>query len=223
MFTVTAHTLGECWQKCIETVLAEGVRHYDEDVAIYEVLGLCVEIERPSSEDLFIESVGDHQVINKMLEKFSKGVVMNDRPFTYGQLIYDMNGVDQFEWMLKRLRDKPETKSATISLVTPGLDDLNLPCLSTLDAKIRNGELHLQFFFRSQNIFGRQYANFLALATLFESLADRAGASVGSMSGYIASAHIYEYDIADARKLIGTQAIQVTDQYYFKGPASVRT
>lgn len=222
MATVTAHTLGECWQKCVQSVLMHGDPHNDEDVAIWELLGLSVEIVHPSSEDSFIARVGDPGVIEKMLKKFSKGVVMEDRPFTYGQLIYDMHGVDQFEWMLQRLRDKPETKSATISLITPGLEALNLPCLSILDAKIRSGKLHLQFFFRSQNIFGRQYANLLALAQLHENLARRSECGVGSMKGYVASAHIYEYDLADAWELVETRAIQVSDQYYVKGPASIR-
>ena len=222
MVTVTAHTLGECWQKCVHYVLKHGAPHNDEDVAIREFLGLSMEILHPSSEDSFIARVGDQTVIEKMLKKFSKGVVMEDRPFTYGQLIYDMHGIDQFEWMLERLRAKPETKSATISLLTPGLDALNLPCLSILDAKIRSGKLHLQFFFRSQNIFGRQYANLIALAQLHESLARRSGCGVGVLRGYVASAHIYEYDLVDAWELVETRAVQISDQYYVKGPASIR-
>lgn len=223
MITVTANTIGECWLKCIKSVLYSGQIHHDEDVVIQEILGVSVAIAYPSSEDNFIANVGDQGVIDKMLKKFSKGVVMGDRPFTYGQLIYDMNGIDQFEWMVDRLQTKPESKSATISLVTPGLNDPNLPCLSVLDAKIRNGDLHLQFFFRSQNIFGRQYANLLAIAGLHERLAYRLGCGVGSLKGSIASAHIYEYDLADARKLVKNHKIRIKDHYYSMGPASIRS
>ncbi len=148
---------------------------------------------------------------------------MEDRPFTYGQLIYDMNGIDQFDWMIRRIKKKPETKSATISLMSPGMKGLNLPCLIALDAKIRKGALHLQFFFRSQNIFGRQYANLLALAALHERLSLQSGYSIGRMKGYIASAHIYDFDLVDASDLIRTKEIQITDHYYTKGPASVRS
>jgi len=222
MNDVIAQSLGECWIKCVSRVLENGEQHYDEDVAMREILGLSVEITCPSSEDVFIARIGDQNVINRMLRKFSKGVVMEDRPFTYGQLIYDMNGIDQFQWMIRRMRKKPETKSATISLMSPGSEALNLPCLIALDAKIRRGALHLQFFFRSQNIFGRQYANLLALAALHERLSLKSGYSIGSMKGYIASAHIYDYDLAEARKLVRTKKIQITDHYYTKGPASVR-
>jgi len=222
MITVTYQTLGECWQKCVASIVTHGKKQYDEDAAIYEILGLSIEITNPSSEDSFIREIGDQKVIEKMLKKFSKGVRMDDRPFTYGQLIYDMKGIDQFEWMLARLKNKPETKSATISLLTPGLNCKNLPCLSTLDAKIRDDKLHLQFFFRSQNIFGRQYANLLALAKVHEQLAIRSGYYVGYMSGYIASAHIYEYDLNDARMLSLSKPVCIQDRYYTHGPSSVR-
>ena len=223
MVTVTTQTLGECWLESIQSVLKYGESHNDEDIAISEILGLSLEIAHPSSSDSLIARLGDGKVIDKMLKKFSKGIIMEDRPFTYGQLIYDMNGVDQFEWILKRLKIKPETKSATVSLLPPGLDGPNLPCLNVLDVKIRDDQLHLQFFFRSQNIFGRQYANLLAIAGLQEGLARRIGCEIGTMKGYVASAHIYEYDLQGARELLDTQSTRVRDHYYTKGPASIRT
>lgn len=219
---VRARTLGECWKKSVNEVMTSGVREFDEDVEIREVLGLSLHIERPSSQDPLIAKVGSQAVIDKMLMKFSKGVVMEDRPFTYGELIYSHNGVDQFEWMVDRILSKRETKSATISLLTPGSTALNLPCLNTLDAKVRNGLLHLQFFFRSQNIFGRQYANLLALATLQENLAMSCGCGIGPMMGYVASAHIYSYDYADATKLSSGTDFRIDDRYYSHGPSSVR-
>lgn len=91
---------------------------------------------------------------------------MKNRPFTYGECIYNKNGIDQFEWLISRLESKLETKSATISLLTEGNNHPNLPCLNIVDVKIRDNKVNLQFFFRSQNIVGRQYANFIALAKL---------------------------------------------------------
>ncbi len=73
-----------------------------------------------------------------------------------------------------------------------------------------------------RQIIDRQYANLLALAGLHERLALKSGYSIGNMKGYIASAHLYEYDLADVRELVRTQSIQITDHYYINGPASVR-
>jgi thymidylate synthase len=215
-------TIGDCWIHSIKAVMENGNEYFDEDVKIKELLGLSVEITNPNTEDDIITRFGDKYVIDKMLKKFSKGIVMNDRPFTYGECIYDKNGIDQFEWLVNRLKSKKETKSATIGLLTEGKNEANLPCLTTIDVKIRNDKLHLQFFFRSQNIFGRQYANLLALANLQKDLAKRCSEDIGTLKGYIASAHIYEYDFDQANDICSNKEISIKDKYYTNGPKSIR-
>lgn len=222
MNSIVVSTLGECWITSIKTVMENGNEFFDEDIKIKEVLGLNIKIKNPNLEDDIILKYGDQYVIDKMLKKFSKGVIMNDRPFTYGECIYNKNGIDQFEWLIKRLEQKKESKSATICLLTEGTQSLNLPCLTTLDAKIRNDELILQFFFRSQNIFGRQYANLLALAKLQSDLAQRLSLKIGSLMGFIASAHIYEYDFEQANLICWDKKIQIKDKFYINGPQSIR-
>jgi thymidylate synthase len=219
---VSEDTLGECWIKSVKTVMNNGQDFFDEDVKIKEVLGLSVEIKNPNLDDNIIYEYGDKNIINRMLKKFSKGIVMNDRPFTYGECIYNKNGIDQFEWLVNRLKSKKETKSATISLLTEGNNQAILPCLTTIDVKIRNNQLILQFFFRSQNIFGRQYANLLALTKLQSDLAKRCSVEVGKIQGYIASAHIYDYDFNQAKNLCANKKIIIKDKYYEDGPKSIR-
>lgn len=220
---VDEKTIGEAWTKSISTVLHHGEIHFDEDVSMLEIRqGLAITVRCPDPEDTLIETWGDASVISRMLKKFSRGAKMSDRPFTYGQLIYDKNGIDQFEWLVNRIRSKPETKSATISLLSEGYNHINLPCLVTLDAKLRNDSLDLHFMFRSQNIYGRQYANLLALVALQSNLARELSCAIGLMSGYISSPHIYDYDIKDAEKLIGGSYFKNVDRFYSHGPKSIR-
>lgn len=222
MNNIQTATIGECWIECIKHVMINGSEHYDEDVKIKEVLGLSVEIMDPRLDDKTIEEFGDITVVNRTLDKFSKGVCMPDRPFTYGACIYDINGIDQFEWLIERLESKQEAKSATICLLTPGSKDENLPCLTTIDAKIRNNKLIVQFFFRSQNILGRQYANLLALVKLQNDIAQRCSVDAGSLKGYVASAHIYEYDFENASLISEGKTVRIEDNYYINGPKSIR-
>lgn len=222
MINIFAETLGECWIKSIKVVMGKGNSYFDEDVNIKEILGLNVEIANPNIEDTIISKYGDQNVLHKMLKKFSKGIVMEDRPFTYGELIYNKNGIDQFEWLVNRLKRNYQTKSATIGLLIEGDQSKNLPCLTTIDIKIRDSKLFLQFFFRSQNIFGRQYANLIALANLQHELAKACFVDIGSMSGYIASAHIYEYDFSLANEICKGKDINIIDHYYSYGPKSIR-
>ncbi len=219
---IVADSIGEVWLGCIKRVVSTGTTSFDEDVHLLEVLGLGIKILHPSLDDYYIKKFGDKHIIEHTLDKFSKGVHMENRPFTYGQRIYDKNGVDQFNWLVDRLKNKTETKSATICLLNEGEKSLNLPCLVSIDAKIRDESLHLQFFYRSQNIIGRQYANFFALAKFQQDLARELDVSVGTLGGYIASAHIYEYDLDFAKSIIDNKDIQIVDKFYTHGPRSIR-
>ena len=219
---VRARTVGECWLECIRRVLDVGKICHDEDVEIREILGLAIEILEPRCTDEVIDRHGDRSVVERTLAKFAKGVVMPERPFTYGSRIHDHSGVDQFEWLVQRLNGKRETKSATICLLIPGCNAPTPPCLTTIDAKIRNDALELQFFFRSQNIFGRQYANLLALARLQADLAARCSVATGAMRGYVASAHIYAFDHAEAIRVAAGIDSVINDRYYTEGPRSIR-
>lgn len=215
---IHVQTIGECWLETVRFVLDYGQLHRDSDVELRELLGLSIEISEPSDQDPFISAHGDPAVLTRTLAKFAQGASMPERPFTYGQRIFDMDGVDQFEWMVDRLERKPDTKSATINLLVTGSTATSLPCLTTLDAKIRRGRLDLQFFFRSQNIFGRQYANLAALARLQSDLARRCNIEMGVLRGYVASAHIYAFDLYDAHKLVTGVPIRIVDKYYEFGP-----
>lgn len=220
--SVTTQTLGECWLASIDKVMKLGNQANDEDVVLKEILGLTVRIENPDDNDELIYRLGNRGIIDHTVEKFEKGTVMANRPFTYGDCIYNKNGVDQFEWLINRVKNKHETKSATISLLTEGNTHPNLPCLNLIDVKLRDDKVNLQFFFRSQNIVGRQYANFIALAKLQQSIAKRLEKNVGFMSGYIASAHIYEYDFDFAKALMTHQNAVLEDKFYTYGPKSIR-
>lgn len=220
---VRCATVGECWLASIAHVLEYGRPHHDEDVELLEVLGLCVHVTSPHWQDSIIDQLGDPDVVARTVLKFSKGVSMPDRPFTYGERIFNLGSVDQFEWIVDRLKSKRETKSATIGLLIAGSRDRNQPCLTTVDAKIRNDRLELQFFFRSQNILGRQYANLLALSKLQADLASRCSVELGALQGYIASAHIYSFDVPAARNLLSGESKRVKDDYYLCGPGSIRS
>lgn len=203
-------------------VMKEGKKHYDEDVEITEILGLSVKIEHPSLDDFIINKFGDKDIITHTLNKFKKDCAITNRPFTYGEQIYNKNGVNQFEFLVSRLKSKKETKSATISLLSEGVDDANLPCLNIIDAKIRDEKLILQFFFRSQNIVGRQYANLLALAKFQADLAKRLEIETGFIAGYVACAHIYSYDYEYAESICANKNVVIKDKLYTHGPKSIR-
>lgn len=216
--SISVPTIGEAWISSIRAVIDHGIWYHDENVPLLELQGLCLHVDRPSPTDPLIAEVGDTEVLGRMLSKFSATDHFPRAPFTYGQRLYDNQGIDQVAWLVERIRKRPETKSAAISLLVPGDQSRHVPCLTTIDVKLRFQRVDLSFFFRSQNVFGRQFANLVALATLQGAIATMLNATAGSLSGYISSAHIYEFDLAAAKAAAEGTLGRMKDVYYDKGP-----
>ena len=79
------------------------------------------------------------------------------------------------------------------------------------------------FLEEGQNIVGRQYANLIALAKFQENLSRELSVSVGFLAGYIASAHIYEYDFGFANSVVSGHPTRLKDRFYSSGPCSIRS
>src|SRR3989344_5450483 len=115
-------------------------------------------------------------------------------------------GVDQIKWLTDRLKIKPETKAATISLLLPSDPGPRIPCLSVIDVKIRNNKLNFTGFFRSQNV-ARSYANFITCHELHKKIAEKVNCPLGSMKFFISSAHIYEKDFPFISDLVSKTSL----------------
>lgn len=106
MSDIVANTIGECWLKSISEVMRNGKQHFDEDVEIMEVLGLSIKILSPKLQDEIVDKFGDKNIVSHTLDKFKKGIIMPNRPFTYADQIYNKNGIDQFEYLVGRLKKR---------------------------------------------------------------------------------------------------------------------
>lgn len=91
---VQVETIGQAWLESVRYVLHHGDIYFDEDSELIEVMGLKIDIKTPLLNDPVINKYGDDKVINNMMRKFEKGIVMKNRPFTYGQRIFDYKGID---------------------------------------------------------------------------------------------------------------------------------
>lgn len=213
---IKAASIGEAWRSSVQRVIKYGKWYHDEDQPILELFGLNLVITHPSDSDPIINKYGDLEVIDRMLYKFSTVDPAHQSFYSYAEKLFDQKGVNQVDWLIKRLKTKPETKSACFSLLTPGDTNPHLPCLSLIDAKIRANSLHLFAYFRSQNVFGRQYANLIALARLQHQISSDCNVLVGPLTLFISSAHIYGFDVELAEALLNYEVQQIKDQYYSK-------
>lgn len=117
----------------------------------------------------------------------------------YGPRMRDWGGqVDQVRKVLKRIRDKPTTRRAFISLVDPKVDQTpgqDVACNQVLSFILRGEEpkLHLTTQCRSNDcVWGFQGINFFEFTFLQELLASILGVEVGRFIHNATSFHLYE-------------------------------
>jgi len=128
--------------------------------------------------------------------------------------------VNQIEKAIERLSTDMNTRRATCDLAIPPKDTVSNdpPCLRIVDFKVRDvraapmlppiRRLLVTVLFRSHDIFGASYANWIALANLQKYVAmevsKKSGMNVvpGEIHSYSISAHIYGRDFEGAESVV---------------------
>lgn len=193
-------TLGEAWISAMDIIMKQGDDIFDETVQLKEIRNLYVSIQNVSKDDPVLIQYADHDRIELMRKKYSTCGLVGDYKVDYGSYIYNNNGVNQIDWIINRIHNKPETKSATITLHRPGED--MLACLSMIDFKYRNGLLEMNVVYRSQNVFWSQPGNMLALRQIQSDVASALNYNVGKINLIVLSAHIYKSDFEKVRYIL---------------------
>lgn len=189
MITLEANSLGETWIKAMRVIMSTGVDIMDDDQQLREIRNFYMSISHIDENDPILQKFADKKRIKLMKDKYSTCGLVGDYKVDYGSRVFNNHGINQLEWVIKRIENKPETKSATFSLHEPG--ENMLPCLSLLDFKLRNGFLDMTAVYRSQNTFWSMPGNMLALYQMQSDVAQGVGCGVGKVELVVASAHIY--------------------------------
>ena len=200
MITIKSTTLGNAWIAAMETVMAKGEDIFDEDVQLREIRNLYITIDTVSDSDPILRAYADHDRIELMKKKYATCGLVGEYKIDYGSYIYNNNGVNQIDWVIDRIRNKPETKSATITLHKPGEE--KLACLSMIDFKYRNRLLNMSVVYRSQNIYWSHPGNLLALHQIQTDVAQALGYELGAIELAVISAHIYKDDFIKVNKIL---------------------
>lgn len=205
MMTFSVGTLGEAWLDSIELVMKDGEDILDDKRKLKEIRNLYITIKDIREDDIILQKHADKERIKLMKEKYATCGLVGDYKIDYGSYIYDNNGINQMEWLRGRIQNKPETKSATITLHRPGED--MLACLSLMDFKLRQEKLYMTVIYRSQNIFSSQPGNLIALRRMHEDLAAQLSVKIGDTELIVISAHIYEEDYEAAMKILRDESL----------------
>lgn len=205
MYTIDAETLGKAWLTSMKLAMKSGEEIFDEYRKLKEIRNLYITIADVSENDSILQQYADKDRIKLMKEKYATCGLVGDYKVDYGSYIYNNNGINQMDWLENRIRNKPETKSATITLHRPGEE--MLACLSLMDFKLRNEKLNMTVVYRSQNIFSSQPGNLIALRGMQNDLSTQLGVKLGNIELVVISAHIYEENYEAALKILQQESL----------------
>jgi thymidylate synthase len=83
---------------------------------------------------------------------------------SYARRLGDYEGRDQIAWVVRRLRDDPQTRSATITTFQPITDTSYIPCVSLLDFWRVGAALELVVYAHSLDFGKKAYGNLVELS-----------------------------------------------------------
>jgi thymidylate synthase len=169
-------------------VWSAGTLALDDRGPVIEGPAVLFEIARVSRDDPIIERHGDPDRLALYSRKFSEDTIVPPFKYSYGSRIGS-----QLHWAADLLRARPHSKSAWISLTTPGEPYDAVPCLIGLAFRIRNGTLVMTATFRSQNAY-TSYLNYVPLADVHARMARTLRLERGPMRVFVDVPHLYLAD-----------------------------
>src|SRR6202140_4712686 len=207
---IEAATLGEAWIAIATAILTGGVAGSWEGLPITEVFRATLDVYSPRLDDPIIAKHGDPERLAWMHENFtghSRVAALGDAD-SYATRLYDYAhaGRDQIRWVIDKLAANPWTRDATITTFQPLTDTSYIPGVSLLDFWLIEGKLQLAVYAHSIDFGTKGYANLVELAALQTRVAGDLGVAVGTLTMTVKSAHIYQSELGQMRRIIAATA-----------------
>ena len=219
-FIIHGKTVIDAWTRVVDRIMRYGtVKGTQYGSKQRELIGITwvVENEDPENPNMDVdwpEGLKRTTSLNKeAIEHYRSVFLSPESPggvsYTYGNRLmrYPSNGapIDQIEEViLKELKSSPDTRRATATTMVPSIDkdSKEPPCITQIQVLQNSGKLHLLVTVRSHDIFKAAIPNAFGLRALQARIAKEAGFEMGYLQITSQSAHIYESDWDDAKKLV---------------------
>jgi len=212
-FIIKEDYICDAWLKILNQVMRFGVQKpssYKESQK--ELLNLmCVisqeDADSPNMASYFRFAVDELE--NYFPQVLSKNKLDNIE-YTYGLRLMDHDHIDQIDIITKKLKEEPYSRRAIGVTWNVSFDSNkeSSPCLILVQAIIENKRLFLTAYFRSNDMFEAWPKNAFALRKLQKRIADDLKCNMGSLTTISCSAHIYERNFEDAKKIISENQVK---------------
>jgi thymidylate synthase len=202
--SITGSSAGRAWAKYLDHVVSGGVPLGNEPDPIVEAPPVAVTVMDVADDDPIVRRFGDQHVRELYERKMFSEEVVEELGTTYGDRLFNYAGHDQIAAAVTQLGRAPWSNKATLTLLDPleQWPERRMPCLTTVDLKIRDAELRVFAFFRSQNVLNA-YGNIYGLRAVQRFCAEQLGVPMGPLTLFVSSPHVFERDFERAKAIVG--------------------
>ncbi len=118
--------------------------------------------------------------------------------------ILDFPRINQIEYIIQKLREKPYSRRAQAITWRPLVDPYHVdpPCLQRIYMRIKEGKLIMQTTWRSRDLFRAWEANVNGMIRIQKYVADQLGVDIGHYLDFSNSLHIYGNTISEVKDML---------------------
>jgi len=214
---IEGENTSETWLIALDFIVRNGKR---QGGLSREILSLVSVIRNPMEtshevDQLFRKYIGAKWVakgsncIFPITPKSKKVTRPNWSKNYWGRLTKYRERVDQLDFIVRRLQNKPHSKQLSCVTFDPEVDiqphrpfNPSMPCMIAVDIKLRNGKLNLFAMFRSYDFGRKAYGNYIGLGKLLNMLSNKTGYDVGEVVCYSVSAHVRTREFDSIKTLL---------------------
>lgn len=216
-FVVRGKKIIDAWIKVLDKIMRYGTiksTEYGNQQRELQVITWVIEdedienFEIPNWPENLKKIIG---LEKNLLNKYAKTIFFDSKlpegvSYTYGNRLFNFpsnENINQIEYMINKIKEFSNTRRAISVLFHPYIDknSKSPPCLTMIQVLVNNKRLNMFAVFRSHDIFKAGVPNAFGLRKLQSYIAKETGYEVGKLSITSNSAHIYEEDWENAKKL----------------------
>lgn len=208
-FIVREKQIADAWPKMLDVIMKFGeIKETQYGMKEKEALNMIAVIQEEKQELKSLLKISETE-----LKEYLPTVLTSNKPiginYTYGERLFSYKAeeypeIDQIKGIIEQLKETPFTRRAVAMTwnVEKDRNSNHPPCLVYHHFIVRHGRLYLTAVMRSNDIFKAWPLNAFALNELLKYVCKETELSYGNLTVISNSAHIYETDWEEAKKVI---------------------
>lgn len=201
--SIKGANLSETWVNAINFIIKKGNRQGELK---REIINLVSVTQNPLETYKEIDDLFEKHIGRKWISKGSdcifpitsnpENTILWSKNY-WGRLTRYREKVDQLDFVIRRLKNKPHSKQLSCVTFDPEIDiqphrpfNPSMPCMIALDVKFRHGRINIFAMFRSHDFGRKAYGNYIGLGKLLNMLSNETDYDIGEVVCYSVSAHI---------------------------------